>query len=98
MRSIRFRSITLAMLLLTGCAEDPVKPGGVLKLRVGAGDTIYVENWTVHTADLPALLRDRQPASVVISGEEGSSYSDAVTWKQRFESAGAKNVTIAPAN
>jgi biopolymer transport protein ExbD len=95
---MRRLSLCFVALLLSGCADDPIKPGGVLTLRVGPGDTILVDNWSVHSADLPALIKERQPSSVLVTGEEGSSYSDAVAWKQRLEEAGAKKVSIVAAH
>ena len=102
------RLILLAVLLpIAGCAvsvpvSEPAPPPvavapktGQLVIEIDGGGNLHADGWNLSEKELPELIRQRQPASVVIRGWPGSNFAKALEVQAIVKGTGLSDVTIA---
>jgi len=97
------------LLLIAGCTvsapvSEPAPPPvavapktGQLVIEIDGGGNLHAEGWNLSEKELPELIRQRQPASVVIQGWPGSNFAKALEVQAAVRATGLSDVTIAQA-
>ena len=85
--------ILSSLLLLTSCASQ--QP---LSIYVVNNNSITVNGWQATLADVPNIVDQYRPSSVVIHGNQsGENFADAIKVRNALTAAGVKDVTVAGA-
>jgi len=79
-----------SLLLLSGCASQS------LPIYVESNSTITVYGWQATIADVPSIVDQYHPGSVVIHGNQtGEHFSDAIKVRDALVAVGVKDVWVA---
>ena len=68
-----------------------------LVIEIDGGGGLHADGWILTEKELPELIRQRQPASVVIRGWPGSNFAKALEVQATVKATGISDVTIAQA-
>jgi biopolymer transport protein ExbD len=105
---MRYLSIFLAGLLISGCASTPTPNGEPaatvhrateveqLDFIVAVDGRISLGNMTLTDADIPDLVSRLHPTSAIVVAAQGAQYSALAKVADDLKAAGVKDVAISP--